>query len=301
MAEKENKPDDDILTKVLVVLFILLAITGFLKDIGLNEKLEDLENMTAEEKQIGFISRLFGPGDIEIDETIITKGLISVRSAPSGSVVGTQDKRSIGIVKEGPIDIYDENWWRVDFKDSPDGWVNQEFITASISKYRMIQIVPIMYSAIQPIGILISVILFVALFYVASKRRDAYTVADKKISVETEIVNEQKEVEIIKNKRWIKVEELMESHNVNDWKQAIIEADIILDEMLDRMRYDGETVADKLKNVEESDFTNLNKAWEAHKIRNKIAHGGTSFELDKREAKRVIDLYRRVFQEFYYI
>jgi hypothetical protein len=45
----------------------------------------------------------------------------------------------------------------------------------------------------------------------------------------------------------------------------------------------------------------LNQAWEAHKIRNAIAHQGADFLLSEREAKRVVSLYREVFQEFDYI
>jgi len=93
----------------------------------------------------------------------------------------------------------------------------------------------------------------------------------------------------------------MNSANENDWRQAIIEADIMLDSMLTKIGYDGDTVAEKLKNVEENDFVTLNKAWEAHKIRNRIAHDGSKFKINREEAERVIDLFEQVFKEFYYI
>ncbi len=102
------------------------------------------------------------------------------------------------------------------------------------------------------------------------------------------------------NRRWNKIQSLLASYNQNDWKQAIIEADIILDEMLDKMGYDGTSIGEKLKQIEQSDFLTLNYAWDAHKIRNRIAHGG-SLVLSKDEAERVIGLYEKVFREFYYI
>ncbi len=71
--------------------------------------------------------------------------------------------------------------------------------------------------------------------------------------------------------------------------------------MLTRMNYEGDSIGDKLKQIEESDFITLNKAWEAHKIRNHIAHRGGDFTFSKSEAERVINLYRQVFEEFYYI
>ncbi|MEX0930579.1 MAG: hypothetical protein WDZ79_02755, partial [Candidatus Paceibacterota bacterium] len=87
----------------------------------------------------------------------------------------------------------------------------------------------------------------------------------------------------------------------NDWKQAILEADIMLDEMLAHMGYNGAGVGERLQQIERSDFPPLEAAWEAHKARNVIAHEGTSFHLSLREARRIVDLYRMVFEEFRYI
>jgi len=82
----------------------------------------------------------------------------------------------------------------------------------------------------------------------------------------------------------------------------VLEADIILGEMLEKMGYiKGETIGDKLKTIEQSDFNSLDQAWEAHRIRNMIAHGGSDYILTEREAKRVIGLYEQVFKEFRYV
>jgi hypothetical protein len=103
------------------------------------------------------------------------------------------------------------------------------------------------------------------------------------------------------NRRWERVVSHLNSTSVNDWKFAILEADIILDELLDATGYRGETVSDKLKRVEASDFETLEFAWEAHKVRNTIAHEGSEFVISEREARRVIGLYQAVFEEFHYI
>lgn len=102
-------------------------------------------------------------------------------------------------------------------------------------------------------------------------------------------------------RRWESVMRHIESSNQSDWKQAIIEADIILDELLTKMEYRGESVGEKLKRVEKSDFDSLDEAWEAHKMRNQIAHEGSDVSLSQYEAKRIINLYKKVFEEFYYI
>ena len=100
--------------------------------------------------------------------------------------------------------------------------------------------------------------------------------------------------------RWERVKAHIDSHNQNDWKQAILEADIILDEILTSMGYRGESVGEKLKRVNPGDMKSLNEAWEGHKLRNQIAHE-PGFQLGHHEAKAAISNYRTVFEEFYYI
>lgn len=105
----------------------------------------------------------------------------------------------------------------------------------------------------------------------------------------------------IKNEQWELIEEHVSSNNPSDWRIAILEADNMLEDMLVRMGYDGDSIADRLRAVEPSDFTHIQSAWEAHKVRNKIAHEGVNFTVTQREARRVIELYRKVFEEFHYI
>ena len=101
--------------------------------------------------------------------------------------------------------------------------------------------------------------------------------------------------------KWQKVENLLGMLGESDWRLAIIEADNILAGLLQKMGYVGDTVGEKLKKIEPSDFLTLNDAWEAHKVRNRIAHEGTNFRLSHREAQRIIELYKKVFEEFHYI
>ena len=103
------------------------------------------------------------------------------------------------------------------------------------------------------------------------------------------------------NPRWEKILKHVASNNSSDWRLAILECDIILDEMLTKMSYHGETLSDKLKAVEKSDFLTIDKAWEAHRVRNSIAHEGSNFQITEREVQRVVGLYEEVFKEFHYI
>lgn len=103
------------------------------------------------------------------------------------------------------------------------------------------------------------------------------------------------------NIRWKKVTDLLNAQSESDWRLAILEADNILADLLKKMGYDGETIGESLKKIEPSDFLTLSAAWEAHKVRNRIAHEGAAFRLSHREAQRVVELYSRVFEEFHYI
>ncbi len=88
------------------------------------------------------------------------------------------------------------------------------------------------------------------------------------------------------------------SDRPNDWKLAIIEADIILDELLKQRGYAGNSLGERLKSISPTQLASLQDAWEAHKIRNRIAHEGADFVLTHRIAEETIVRYRRVFTEF---
>jgi len=99
--------------------------------------------------------------------------------------------------------------------------------------------------------------------------------------------------------RWRHITSLMESQNPNDWRQAIIEADIYLGDILTREGYHGDTIGEKLKGIESSDLDTLNDAWEAHKVRNDIAHQGSAYPFSESLARRTISRYENVFRELH--
>lgn len=101
-------------------------------------------------------------------------------------------------------------------------------------------------------------------------------------------------------RRWESISTHINSDNPNDWKQAIIDCDMILDQILTEMGYRGESVGEKLKRVVPGDMKSLDAAWEAHKVRNQIAHE-PGFAITHHDAKHTVNKYRSVFEEFYYI
>lgn len=104
----------------------------------------------------------------------------------------------------------------------------------------------------------------------------------------------------VKNLRWKDVMKHIGSDRPGDWKLAIIEADIVLEELLNTLGYVGSSVGDKLKNAPTS-FSTLEHAWRAHNVRNRIAHQGAEFDLSQKAARDAITEYKMVFDEFDFI
>ncbi|MFA6177860.1 MAG: hypothetical protein WC694_03135 [Candidatus Paceibacterota bacterium] len=104
-----------------------------------------------------------------------------------------------------------------------------------------------------------------------------------------------------KNERWVKTLSYLFSQHASDWKLSIIEADSMLESLMEQLGFRGETLGDRLKMANQENFPNLTIAWEVHTIRNRIAHEGLNFEVSQHEAKRVIALYEQIFHEYGYI
>jgi len=100
------------------------------------------------------------------------------------------------------------------------------------------------------------------------------------------------------NERWRRIMELASSGAQSDWRRAILEADIMLAQVLSEAGYEGASVGEQLKLTNPLQVTTLRLAWDAHMVRNKVAHGGEAFDLTERDTRTAIDQYRRVFEEF---
>jgi len=118
--------------------------------------------------------------------------------------------------------------------------------------------------------------------------------------VEDIVAEERMPMVQVKNTQWEHVVSLVNSANENDWRRAIMEADIMLSGVLQMQGYRGGTIGEMLKDANPIQFTTLDLAWTAHKTRNTIAHGG-DYVLTEREARATVDQYRRVFEEFNFI
>jgi len=155
------------------------------------------------------------------------------------------------------------------------------------------------WSLFIPLSIFISLLFITGIIYsvtrilrIRESERTAWIVEEHPIAA-----NEPSKAQL----RWNKIVEHANTEHPNDWRQAIIEADIMLDELLTVQGYHGDTVGDKMKQVEKGDFNTIDLAWDAHKVRNRIAHEGSEHDLNAREVRRVVSLYEQVLHEFHFI
>lgn len=243
----------------------------------------------------GFFARLSGryvfSDATPIGTKVRTIGETLVWSvADAGDLIGTHVKGATGRISDGPVLVQGERWWRVDFEDDPDGWVEQ-------SSLKLVNVISTTATILKRISYALTFLLLVGIVYslfrlnhVRAQENEALRIPDDDVF--------KTEDGAVQNERWEQVENLANSESPNDWRIAILEADSMLEDLVGRMQYDGESLGEQLKQIEKADFLTLDSAWEAHKVRNRIAHDGSDFILTQRELRRVISLYEEVFKEF---
>lgn len=278
---------------------------------------------------------------IETGATVVNAEEVTVRvDLTVAAIAGHQDARAKGVTKQGPTTAFGQEWYFVDYEEAPDGWVAASSITPNVGTYTALHIVPILLDFFRPIAIGLALavgVLTASLWWKGQKQErvgerraaEAYRAylerhgrAPATPSAAVAAGNGAAPMDLPtdaagipaewgwgtptvkpprENERWVHIRALLGSAATSDWRQAIIEADIMLEEMLRAIGYDGVTIGDMLKNVDPADFLTLEKAWEAHKVRNQIAHRGMDFRVDRNDAERVIKMYEDVFREFNYL
>ncbi len=97
---------------------------------------------------------------------------------------------------------------------------------------------------------------------------------------------------------WQKVEELKNVGKPSAFREAVVEADKLVNFALDKLYPGKESAAERLKEAKEvfgynrQDYENL---WYAHKLRNEMVHK-VGFELPSVEAKQLLDFFKRALE-----
>ena len=69
-----------------------------------------------------------------------------------------------------------------------------------------------------------------------------------------------------------------------------------MNDALKRAGFAGETMGERLQNIQSGQIQNLDALWEAHKIRNRLAHDSDYF-LRYAEAKRAVSQFEKILKE----
>ena len=96
--------------------------------------------------------------------------------------------------------------------------------------------------------------------------------------------------------RWQGVLKHLESLNESEWRVAVIEADKLIDEILARKGFEGESIAEKMSSIEKDRMKSIDRLWEAHKTRNRIVHK-PDYKIEQSEARRTISYYEEALVE----
>jgi len=148
---------------------------------------------------------------------------------------------------------------------------------------------PGIISPLKIISVIFSIFLILFIFFILFKirkniKKDLLTV------VESVTASDLPKKEL--DKEWESVMNKLEKDNESDYKLAIIEADQILDNMLIKKGINGEDMGERLKQVTNQQIPNLDSVWQAHKLRNRIAHE-SNIRVTKRQAEQAIEDYKR--------
>ena len=77
------------------------------------------------------------------------------------------------------------------------------------------------------------------------------------------------------------------------WRMAIIESDALLEESLKQLTGDGATLGEMLKKAPPQIAPIIQQIWGVHLLRNKIAHEGMMFGVDRRMANHAYQIYEQ--------
>jgi hypothetical protein len=96
--------------------------------------------------------------------------------------------------------------------------------------------------------------------------------------------------------KWSKIKKRLKKGWEAELKLAIIEADNLLDEVLKNMGYPGNTLGERLDQIDINVIDNLDEVWRAHRIRNNIVHD-PDYYLSLNEAEEAIEIFEKTFKK----
>lgn len=94
------------------------------------------------------------------------------------------------------------------------------------------------------------------------------------------------------SKNWNKIIKRVEGGSEDEYKLAVLEAEEILIEVLEKLGYKGETLEEKLKEMPEGTVSNIEDLNSISEVRDKIVYN-PEYKLSLDETKRILDIFNQ--------
>lgn len=91
---------------------------------------------------------------------------------------------------------------------------------------------------------------------------------------------------------WLKIKARLDTGMTSEYKLAVIEADAMLDDILKRMGFGGESLGERLGKITAASLPNIEDIKVIHQTRNNIVHD-PDYRLTLEEARKVIDVFEK--------
>jgi hypothetical protein len=159
--------------------------------------------------------------------------------------------------------------------------IGQNFLTTYFSHLGLLEFV----------SVIISILCFVGIAYVAVKTGWLESRVDRvrDVVLKTDMPKYRAQIS------WKNIQKHFFEGDENDLKISIIEADKMLNEALRGAGVLGTQLGDRLKKIKPGQIPNIDDVWQAHKIRNQIAHE-PDFVLKRDLAERSLAIYETALQ-----
>ena len=95
---------------------------------------------------------------------------------------------------------------------------------------------------------------------------------------------------------FLAIENSLTKENPQSSNMSVVEGDKLLDKALLEMGLSGRTMGERLKKCGKEKFSQTNAVWNAHKLRNQIAHE-PGFKLEYHQAKHALAIYKQALRD----
>lgn len=143
---------------------------------------------------------------------------------------------------------------------------------------------------LQIISAIVTIVLGAAAVFLIFKRKEL----DEKLGGQEVVLEETTGLGPLQE-QWNDIMRHIDSTHEGEWKFAVIEADTIVDGVL-KNYFPGDTMGERLMNIDKTKLLSIDDLWEAHKIRNRLAHDPNYF-LRHAEALRAVRLFESTLRE----